>query len=105
MVNLLFDPQQTPHVQAADVAAAFGVSQSNMATKSKQVRTALGMSQMDPDWTVPSMVAANPMAWMLMIDGFAVDARQLPREQQVELHERGYIPFVHADRSAGQPTG
>ncbi|HEY6539510.1 MAG TPA: hypothetical protein VIZ18_01170 [Ktedonobacteraceae bacterium] len=35
-----------------------------MQTKSKQIRDLLGMYQMDPDWTLPSKIDDNLLAWM-----------------------------------------
>lgn len=97
MTNFLQDRDQTPHLSASALYSAFGVSQSNTLTKSKQIRDALNMTPMHPDWCLPSMLADNPMVWMLPSDGFMVDARQLPREQQEQLVQAGVIPFVHAD--------
>jgi hypothetical protein len=36
----------------------------------------------------------NPLAWMVMVDGIIVDARQLPRELQEVAYERGVIPYL-----------
>ncbi|MGB5833412.1 MAG: DUF6398 domain-containing protein [Thiohalocapsa sp.] len=96
-VNFLFDPAMTPHVTAPALYQGFGVSASNGQGKSKRVRDMLRMHPFDPDWTRPSRQAGNPMAWMLRIDGLVVDARRLPRKEQVLLHKAGFIPFVHAD--------
>jgi hypothetical protein len=97
MTNFLQDRDQTPHLSASALYSAFGVSQSNTLAKSKQIRDALGMTPMHPDWCLPSMLADNPMVWMMQSDGFIVDARQLPREQQEQLVQAGVIPFVHPD--------
>jgi len=35
---------------------------------------------MDPDWTLPSRMDDNIVAWRVSVDGFIMDARYLPRE-------------------------
>jgi hypothetical protein len=95
-VNFLFDASQTPHVPASQIASYFGLSSSTMQAKSKQIRDLLGMYQMDPDWTLPSMVDQNPLIWMLEVNGFIIDVRHAPREIQEEALRRGLIPYIPA---------
>jgi hypothetical protein len=101
-VNFLFDRSQDPHVSATELCEWFGVSKSTGSAKSKAVRDALGMMQMDPNWYRPSKMDENIMAWMViwmvMVDGFIVDARSLPREIQAMAYEKGLIPYIPADR-------
>jgi len=97
-VNFLFDKTQDPHVSAAELCEWFGVSKSTGSAKSKAVRDALGMMQMDPNWYRPSEMDDNPMAWLIMVDGFIVDARGLPREIQEIAYEKGLIPYIPADK-------
>jgi hypothetical protein len=94
MVNFLFDPTQTPHVSASQIWDHFGLSASTMQAKSKQIRDLLSMSQLDPDWTLPSRVEKNPLIWMLEINGLIVDVRWAPRAIQEEAFRRGLIPYV-----------
>lgn len=49
---------------------------------------------MDLEWCRQDMIAKNPFAWLVEIDGYVADARQLPEDIQVFLAERGIIPFV-----------
>ncbi len=93
-VNFLFDKTQDPHMSAADLCAAFGVAKGTGSAKSKVVRDALNMSQMDPNWFRPSHMDDNIMAWMIMVDGLILDARQLPREIQEIAYEKGLIPYI-----------
>ena len=93
-VNFLFDPAQQPHVRAADLCALLAVSQSSGAAKSREIRRLLNIAQLDPRWCLPSKLADNPLAWMVEVDGFVVDARRLPRALQEEAYRRGLIPFV-----------
>jgi hypothetical protein len=96
-VNFLFDKSQNPYMSAAELCAAFGVSKSTGGSKSKQIRDILDITQLDPDWCLPSLMDDNPMAWMIMVDGFIVDARQASRELQEIAYEKGLIPYIPAD--------
>ncbi len=94
MVNFLFDATQTPHIPASQIWEHFGLSASTMQAKSKQIRGLLGMSQLDPDWTLPSRVEQNPLVWMLEVNGWVVDVRSAPRTIQEEALRRGLIPYI-----------
>jgi hypothetical protein len=94
MVNFLFDPTQTPHGKAADIWTHFGLGASTGQTHSKKIREALDMTQMDPNWCLPSRMDANPLIWMLEINGYTVDARHLPLEVQDMAFAQGLIPYV-----------
>ncbi len=93
-VNFLFDRSQAPYLPAAELCGAFGVSKSTGAAKSKAVRDALDTFQMDPNWSLPSKLADNPMVWMIQVNGLVVDARGLPVELQEVAFEKGLIPYV-----------
>jgi Domain of unknown function (DUF6398) len=97
MVNFLFDPSQTPHMSASEIYQQFGVSQSTGSAKSKQVRDAMDMYQMDPKWCIPSNIDKNPLAWMVSINGLIVDVRNAPREFQQEAFRQGLIPYLPED--------
>ena len=97
--NFAFDTSQTPHVKSPTLYAAFGVAPGTGQGKSKKVRDLLGMHQLGIEWSLPSRLHDHPMAWLVQTgSGFIVDARQLAREEQVQLHRLGLIPYVHADR-------
>jgi uncharacterized protein DUF6398 len=102
MVNFLFDPSQTPHVTSSQIAEYYGVSASAMQSKSKQIRTLLRIHQMDPDWTLPSLMERNPLVWLLQVNGLFVDARDAPREIQVEAYRRGLIPYIPGEREGAE---
>lgn len=92
--NFLFDKSQTPSMGAGELCAAFRVSKSTGAAKSKKVRDALGMAQLDPRWCRPSKLADNPTVWMIMVNGLIVDVRHLPRELQEAAYIKGLIPYL-----------
>ena len=93
-VNFLFDSSQTPYVPASQIWTYFGLSSSTMQAKSKQIRDLLNMYQMDPDWTIPSMVDQNPLIWMLEVNGLIIDVRHAPRSIQEEAFRKGLIPYI-----------
>jgi len=93
-VNFLFDKSQTPHMRADELCRKIGVSQGTASAKSKQIMDMLDIYQMHPDWTLPSQMDDNPMAWMIMVDGLIVDARSMPRAIQEEAHRKGLIPYM-----------
>lgn len=97
VVNFLFDSSQTPHMKASEIYQAFGVSSSTGQSKSKQIRDLMKMHQMDPDWCLPSWVDQNPLAWMISINGFLMDARHAPRAIQEEAFRKGLIPYLPED--------
>jgi len=94
MVNFLYDASQTPHIPTRKIWEYFGLSSSTTQSKSKQIRDLLNISQLDTDWTLPSMMEKNPLAWMIQVNGLIVDARHMPREIQVEAFLKGLIPYI-----------
>ena len=93
-VNFLFDKSFPPYLSAGELAARFGVSAATAAAKAREVEHALKIRQMDPDWSVPAVLAQHPYAWMVQVNGMILDARQFPRELQEELAAAGIIPYV-----------
>lgn len=96
-VNFLFDKSNEPFMRADDLCAAFGVSKSTGANKAKQIRDLFDMSQLDPDWSLPSMMDRNPLIWMLQVNGLFVDIRHAPRALQEQAYKKGLIPYIPAD--------
>ena len=93
-VNFLFDPSQTPHLTAEGLCEYFGISKSTGAAKARNVRESLGMRQMDPKWWRPGDMDKNPIAWYIEVDGFIVDARNMPYAIQEKAFELGLIPYI-----------
>jgi hypothetical protein len=96
-VNFLFDKSQTPHMTAAALAEAFDVAQTTAGNKAKSIRDMLKIHMMDFDWTLPSRMDSNPLAWMISVNGLLVDARYMPREVQEIAFEKGFIPYIPGD--------
>lgn len=96
-INFLFDKSQNPHLRADELCAWFGVAASTGGNKAKQIRDMLRINQFDGKWMLPSMVDKNPLAWMISVNGFILDARKLPRDIQEEAYQKGLIPYIPAD--------
>lgn len=100
-VNFLDDKNQTPHMTSAEMAAAFGISQATLMSKSMLLRKGLNLMPCDPRWTLPSRLADNPLVWMLQLkSGVVIDIRSAPRKLQEEALRLGLIPFI----PEGKPT-
>ena len=93
-VNFLDDRSQTPHLKLTAIDKAFGVGESTGQGKSMLIRKMLKIRPMDPAWTLPSRMDRNPMAWMIQVNGFLVDARFLKREIQEEALRKELIPYI-----------
>jgi hypothetical protein len=93
-VNFLFDKSQEPYINATDLCDSFGISKSTGSSKSKIIRDVIGMTQLDPNWCLPSKMDDNPMAWTILFNGLVVDARHLPIEVQEIAYKKGLIPYI-----------
>ena len=73
--------------------------------KAKAIRDLLKIRQFDFHWMLRQRVEESPMAWMISVNGFIVDARRLKREVQEEGFRKGLIPYVPVEKSvAGETT-
>lgn len=92
--NFLFDQSQPMHQSAEQLSELLGVKKTTMGNKGTMVRNLLKMGMMDPEYTHPDLMKDNPLAWMLLIDGIAMDVRMLPVEFQRKAFAMGLIPYV-----------
>ena len=96
--NYLFDKTQTPYMRSSDLCALFGVGKSTGAAKAKQIRDLFKLSPFDHHWCLPSRLATRSTVWYITVNGYIVDARQMPRDVQAAAYEKGLIPYIPADR-------
>jgi hypothetical protein len=54
----------------------------------------------EPELTRVAMLEQHPIAWIVEVNGFLVDARQLPDELLAEARLRGLIRDLDARRAA-----
>lgn len=93
-INYLDDRTQKPHMKLTAIDKAFGVGESTGQGKSKLIRKLLKIRPMAPEWSLRSRMDKNPMAWMIQVNGFLLDARILKREIQEEALRKGLIPYI-----------
>jgi hypothetical protein len=97
-INFLFDRSQSPHTTSSELCALFGVAPATASSKAKQIRDLYKMSYFDVQWSRPGKMDSNPIVCMVMVNGYIVDVRTLPREIQEEAYRKGMIPYVPGHR-------
>ena len=100
--NFLFDKSQPMHLSAQQLGELLGVKKTTMSNKGNIVRNLLKTRMMDPEFTHPDLVRDNPLTWMLLIDGLAVDVRGLPVEIQRRAFDLGLIPYVPGEEATDE---
>lgn len=93
-VNFLWDKTQTPHMSAGELCQRFGAGKSGCSAKARSIMDMFRIVQADPRWYRPSKMDDNPLAWLISVDGFILDARHAPRDIQEEALRRGLIPYI-----------
>lgn len=96
--NYLSDKSQTPHMTLSQLAKRLGINQTKAAAYARRIYTLLDITLLDNRWLLPSLLEKKPSAWFIMVNGFIVDARQMPREVQEEAFRKGLIPYMPADK-------
>jgi hypothetical protein len=79
-VNFLFDRAQRPHLTGDELSALTGVPKSTLANKAKLIRDLLRIGPFEPELCRREVLASSPMAWMISVNGFIVDARTMSPE-------------------------
>jgi Domain of unknown function (DUF6398) len=92
--NFLHDKNQSPHLPPGKLCELFGIGKSTATAKARSIKKMMGITCFDPRWTLPSKLSGNPVAWMIQVNGFMVDARRMPLEIQEEAFRLRLIPFV-----------
>jgi hypothetical protein len=87
-------------MSSADLAAAVDVKPTTMANKAAMINRLLNVGVYEPELTRVAVLEQHPMAWIVEVSGFLVDARRLPEELQEEARRRGLIPDLDALRAA-----
>lgn len=76
-VNFLFDRSQRPNLTGDELSELTGVPKGTLANKAKLIRDVLRIGPFDSELCRREVLATNPLAWMLSVNGFLVDARIL----------------------------
>jgi hypothetical protein len=91
-INFLFDRTQRPHLTADQLSQTLSLSKSTLGAKVKRIQDLLRIGVFEPRYCRRALLADNPIAWMISVNGFLVDARTMPPEIQEEARRRGLIP-------------
>lgn len=102
--NFIFDKSMPIHLTADELSRPFGIAPSTAGNKAAEIRKLVRMSPWDTEWLLQELIEDNPAIWMLSVDGFIVDARDLPLEFQQEAARRSLIPYVPAPRQKEAQT-
>lgn len=94
--NFLFDSSRLPTATPDQLSVAFGLAKGTMGSKAKQVRDLLRISPFEPEFLRSDVVAENPMAWLVQVDGLVYDARRLSLDLQTAAFRCGIIPYIPA---------
>lgn len=97
--NFIFDKSMPIHRTAEELSRPFGIAPSTAGNKAGEIRELISMSPWDTEWMLRELIEDNPVVWMLSVDGFIVDARDLPLEVQQEAARRGLIPYVPSPKA------
>lgn len=97
-INFLTDPATQPFMTTADLCSRFGVGQSTASAKARVISEILDTRRLNPEWSLSSLLAKNPLLWMAEVNGLLVDLRDMPREVQQIAFNQGMIPYIPADQ-------
>ena len=103
-VNFLDDSGRAPHMRLTEIDRAFGVAESTGQGKAKAIRDLLKIRRFDFHRMLRRRIEESPMAWMVEVNGFIVDARRLKREVQEEAYRKGLIPYVPGEKAGEGET-
>lgn len=97
-VNFLSDPSHKRHMKLPEIDKAFGLAESTAQGRAKEIRKLLKIHQFDFHWMLRRRIEESVVVWMVNVNGFPCDVRQLPREIQEEAVRRGLIPYLPGQR-------
>jgi hypothetical protein len=103
--NGVFERSNPLHISASELAADFGVGVTSGARKAADIRRALPMHADDLRWYLPSQREQSRLPWLIRVNGFIVDAREMPREIQEAAFRRGLVPYLPESKADGVQAG
>ena len=95
--NFIFDKANPHHMTADQIADEFDLAASTAGNKAAEIRRMFDIHYANADWLLPSSLHDNPAVWMLSVNGFMVDIRDMPLEVQRLAFQKGFIPYVPGD--------
>ena len=102
--NFIFDKSMPIHRTAEELSRSYGIAPSTAGNKAGEIRKLVSMSPWATEWMLRELIEDDPAVWMLSVDGFIVDARDLPPELQQEAARKSLIPYVPSPKPKKQPS-
>lgn len=87
-INFLFDKDSEPYVSADDICAYFGTAKNTISNKARLIRNMFNMNYWDNEFSTSDMLANDPFAEYVEIDGFVVNINALPPELQELIRDK-----------------
>ena len=81
-INFLSDKSFEPYLPLSDISKHFGVSNSTVSNKSREIRKMFRLDHFDQEFSTDEMRNSNPLNEMVMVDGFIVPISVLPDDLQ-----------------------
>jgi len=97
--NFIFDKTQKLHLTAGEIASAFDISTSTAGNKANEIRKMFKIDFFNPEWQTTELKEKNPTIWMIQLNGFIVDVRDMSLEIQQRAFEMGIIPYVPGEKA------
>ena len=98
--NLIFDKSMPIHRTADELSRPFGLAPATASARAAEIHKLVRLSPLDAQWLLPELIEDSPALWMLSLNGFIVDAMDLPLEIQQEAARQGLIPYAPAMKEA-----
>lgn len=96
--NFIFDKSNPCYMTAQEIAGGFNLSASTAANKASELRGMFDVNPLNTEWMVQELIESNPAVWLLKVDGYVVDIRDMPLAVQNLAFEKGLIPYVPGER-------
>jgi hypothetical protein len=96
--NFIFDRTQKIHLTSNELAAPFGVSSSTVGGKAAEIKKMFKIDFFHSEWLLPEHIENNPIIWMVQVNGFIVDIRNMPLEVQEQAFAKGIIPYIRGEK-------
>jgi hypothetical protein len=100
-LNFLFDPSQSPHATTDQLSEWLGVKKTTLGNKGRLIRDTLKLSVLDTEFIRHDLIDANPLTWLVRVDGMLVDIRHQSVQLRVQAFELGLIPYVPGASTTG----
>ena len=96
--NFIFDKTQKLHLTANEIASAFDISSNTAGSKASEIKKMFNIDYFNLEWQTAELKENNPTNWMIQVNGFIVDVRDMALEIQEQAFELGLIPYIPGEK-------